>query len=792
MTSRWLKFAVAASLLLGSAVAAVSTNPAPAKADSGAASVLIDLANPSADIHDPAGALPPLARDCASGQVDVNSASESDIGAATGITSQPTLDRIVAGRPWLRSVDLVSVPGVGPSRTTTLNSALCATPTTLPPAVTHAPPAGFTGIDLQVATAQQIADAGLLPLPVAQRLKSYGPLPDDLHQVATPAIPGLSDPTIDKLLSSGKAAITPYPFVFSGTSWRWASHDHGAVVAMPSDPRYSLFVPTGRVDGNGAWATVTPKAPEEDVLPKAGFHIYGSWTPEVAMQLPNLDGQSAAGETIFHDASDGPHMSTGTGIADGVTPGSVVVAVSSLSDGLVALGEDRCLDLPDGYLAPTSQVWCIQNLRDTPLATAFKSTLAFQAHFAGTTPGECPLPSNPLFTVHGHMHSMRCTHAKTSGTTGTATWRNDSGDGLHFGNVYEYQKSPSNLSLDINRNPDKGWFTTEIFDGMADDWDVIPPGDGFDVTVQQGDAPATTQVRTSTRAILFWMASQVTSLLDVLSARAINKDELVGCALQLANKADFKSYLGCAGKVVANIAKLVKATAKNLSTKDRERLGTIAKKAGELAAITTLVDFELSDLQWGAEDDWDKVTYVFRSPLAVFGVSPGDGSPMHDGRYIARVGRAAYLVFPASNGQPPVAEPIKTGDDFNCYATGYFVVDNVTKFEDNDNAHRLNLPGLPVADDFSSHGAIGCDSLPRTWDYTPKPTGNVPFGIIIKMPDWEGSGSWWITPDGTIESITDQGVYQCLAAKAPVIFNFPFDKVQAWRPVADHVDASCP
>jgi len=781
----WTAYAVATVVAVGLTVAIGASE---AGADS-AAPTSFNLNAPAAGIHDPASALTPLALDCTAGRVDINTASEAAIGSAIGIASIPTLDRIVASRPWLRSVDAVSVPGVGPARASTLASALCATPTTLPAAASHAPPAGFTGVDLQVATAQQIADAGLLPLPVAQRLKAYGPLPDNLHQIAAPAVPGLSDPTIDKLLGSARVALTPYPFTYQGTTWRWVGHDGGAVVSAAADTRYALYVPPASVSGNGAWATVTPKANELDRLPTAGYHIYGAWTPEVGVQTPNVDGESAAGETVIHYATDGPHISTGTGAVAGPVAGTVIVAASSLSDFITTLAQQGCIQ-NERYLSPTSQLWCIQNLRDTPLADVFKSTLAYQAHFAGTQPGPCPVPSNPLMTVHGSMYSMTCTRAATSGTTGTVTWRNDSGDALRFGNVYRYQKSPAGLDVGINRNPDKGRFTTRIFDGMSDGMGVIPPGDGFDVTVHQGDAPATTSVRTAPQAPLFWIASQFTSLLDALSDIALPEGQMVGCALALANSPDFQSYLDCAGKALQNIITLIRGSTK-LSAADDKLLASAAKKAGALGLLATGVDLGLSGIQWGSETASDTATYEFGSPPPVIGGgSTGSGAPTNDGKYIARVGRAAYLVYPASGGHPPVAESITTESDFNCYATGYFVIDNVSTFTDNNNAERMNLSGLPLVD-HSSVGAPHCASMSLTWDYTPQPQGNVPFGVIVKMPDWEGRGSWRITPDGAIESIESGGVYQCLAAKAPVIFNFPFAKVQAWTPVGT-TPASCP
>lgn len=216
----------------------------------GAADVsTIDLANPTAGITDPAAGLEVLDRNCKSGQVDINTAASAEIAKELGVSSSPTLNRLLATRPFLRAIDAVSVPGVGPSKAPALASKFCATPTKLPPDAPNAPKARFTGVDLQTATAEEIASLGLLSRETATRLADYGPLPQDLHTVASPAIPGLSDPLIDRLLASGKIAITPQPFFYEGSTWKWVSQDHGAIIRASDDLRYALYVPSGLLNG---------------------------------------------------------------------------------------------------------------------------------------------------------------------------------------------------------------------------------------------------------------------------------------------------------------------------------------------------------------------------------------------------------------------------------------------------------------------------------------------------------------------------------------------------------------
>lgn len=749
----------------------------------------IDLDNPTAGISDPAAHLTPLDRNCAAGQVDVNSADAVQIGDAIGISSKPTLQRIVSGRPWLRSLDLVSVPGVGPSRAAMLREKLCAAPDALPPAVDHAPKAGFTGVDLQTATATQIADATRLSLPIARRLKAYGPLPDDLHQIAAPAVPGLSDPVIDRLLAAGNVAITPYPFSYQGKTWQWVSHDHGAVVAASSDSRYALIVPPDRVSGDGAWATVSAQPDEYGVLPSGDFHIYGAWTPEVAVQLPNITDYTASDETAIHAAADGPRISQGTGLAAGPVSGTTVAAMTSLSTVTLSVRSVGCA-ANQGYALSSASplLWCQPDFRDGSLRSAFTSTLQSQFLHMDPSPGPCPAAGEPLLSVRGTMYGMKCTDITVHGATATATWKNASATPFWFGNVYHYQSSPSGVMT--MHEPGTFSITDNLFAKIAADRNLIPPGFTATVDVAQGGGPVTSSVRTGGFwPPVFWITDQFTALLDPLfSAYAGSENQLIGCALGMSNDPDAATLMSCLSGVIKNASTLLSESDK-LSKSTKVLVASAAEKANALGWIALGINLALSSVQWATQTGLDTVTYEFRNPAPPIGVGGGGlNGATADGKYIARVSGdgAAFLVDTTTQ----TAVSIGTSGDFNCYATGYFVLDDLTEYVGSDGSYRLTAPGNPKV--LPGDVAATCKSMDPVWSYTPVADGgNVPNGVIVKMPDWLGRGSWWITPSGSIETIADGGTYQCLAAKAPVIYNFPLAKVDAWTPVGT-TPASCP
>lgn len=762
-----------------------ATGQADTRRDAETPTSLVNLASPLDGIKDPAAGLTPLKRDCAPGQVDVNTATAAQIGSATGIASAPALDRIVKARPWQRAVDLVSIPGVGPNKVAKLAAQLCAEPTTLPPAAAHAPKAGFRGVDLQTASATQIAAAGLLPLPVAERLKAWGPLPDDLHQVAAPAVPGLSDGTIERLLSSGRAAITPYPFTLGEGTWRWASHDHGAVISAATDSRYALIVPPRRVLGGGAWATVTPHRPEYGVLPKADFHIHGAWTPEVAVQLPIAPGISADESIVVHDAGDGARVSAGDGVHGGPIQGSVVAPATSLSTMFVA-AQPVCDGVKQGGI-----VWCNgqqwQNLRDVPLSDTFRQQARLESYYQASF-SSCPDASSRLAFVRGRASALTCTSNVVSGTTATATWTNQTAGpaGLWFGSMYTYSSKPPGAAT-VVLSQDKGTFTTAAFDWLYAGSSALAPKDAVVVTYSQGAAPVQLRAAPADPVVgtAYWGVSQIVALLDALPAREYVggfSKSLTACSLtSVNNPSELWTCVIAATKIVAEAVKNEAPSATKAS-----RAATVAAIAHRSNPALIALNALGSILTMQPPGD---ALHTFLSP-APPPIGTGSGtSPMGDGKYIARLGSGTvYLVLPSSGDDPPEAHRILTSAAFNCLATGYFVRDNVSVIEQSI-GRALNLPGYPM---IANKFAPPCDGeMAQTWSYTPVASGgNVPGGVILKVPDWTGRESYWVDGAGTLHPIADGGTYLCLNNRAPAIFNVPAAKIEAWQP-RDATPATC-
>ena len=311
--------------LIGSTAAQAVTSTVPA-ATSTTIVAGLDLNNPVANVTDPAAGLVPVDTACTSGKIDLNNASAAALRTALGVPSDPTITRLIALRPWLKGADLSSVPGIGPSLATQLAPLTCATQ---PPAST-VPPRACTSpnqVDLNTASAAIISSKLGLASDVVTSLIAARPLPQNLSQVIAPRVPGFPQPRVDRWTQQGLICVTPAPYSSTDTTYRWATPTFGTVATSGT---YALIVPAGRTTGPGAYAAVTPEAAQDGVLPRGDFHIYGDWSGEVGVQLPNAQGHTAADETVIHDAADGPRISSGNGAVPGLTPGSVLVAATSL------------------------------------------------------------------------------------------------------------------------------------------------------------------------------------------------------------------------------------------------------------------------------------------------------------------------------------------------------------------------------------------------------------------------------------------------------------------------------
>lgn len=737
----------------------------------------VDLHHPGAGISDPLAGLAPLGRDCAPGQTDINTASAATL-ATTLTASKPTVERVVEARPFLRARDAISVPGIGPAQKALLESTFCASPTDLPPAATHAPKAGFTGVDLQVATAEEIASLGV-PKPVAQRLADYGPLPDDLSTIATPAVPGLTQRLIDSL--KAKAAITPYPFTYQGKTWKWVSHDHGATVTSGEDDRYALYVPRGAVTGDGAWATVTVLPMVEGALPAVDPHIHGTWTGEVGVQLPASAGGSAANSYVLHEAADGLRISMfDAGVADGPN-GTLVTAATSLST-LFTAQRPTTLNTQTGgvdYCGASSfqstTLWCepavhasgVQT-RDQRVDTVLHALRRSIATYPPVPTGPCP-NGNPLITVTGSMWSMACNDSSTGTNPATFTWTNSSGTFLHFGNVYAHRAGGA-ATVEVHRSDKHGILTTHVLNETARRANVILPGDAMVVSIGQGAGTGWTSTMTGDHPENYWALSNSLGALDMVAGDIPTLGAGWMDCMNTLDNPDANTAMSCLSTATE---KVLGAWLEVNPTQTTTRAKVASAKAAvmRLAGAAFLVDEGTSAIRWFAEVAPDRATYVYENPRPVVGAGPG-ASPMGGG-YIALTPTQGFFVDIATQQ----AREIATAGDWNCYATGYYgLVGTSTPGIDGP---RLTTYGNPV---IVPEKAPTCTSLPRTWDYVSvHHGGNIADGVLIRQPDWLIRWSGFINHTGQIQWDTNGVASQCLYQHdTPIVLNFPQSAIDAW------------
>ncbi len=374
------------SMVVVSLVVPVVSPFSPAQASS---PPTINLSRPTAGISDPVASMTPFDRNCRAGQVDVNTASPAQISAAFAIPSGPTLDRVISSRPWLKAADVYSVPGVPTSSLPVLQQNGCATPTQQPEPAPQACATGTTAIDVQSATSATMASKLGLPRTTTDALVANRPLPQNLHLVATPRTPGLSDPTIDTLLAAKKFCVTPAPYTFGGVTWRWASAAGGAVITAAGNPTYALIVPSGVVSGpTGAWGTVTPIP---GILPSASLHIYGTWAGEVGVRLPDPSPGKSVG--VIHDTEPGnPSFSWGSNVLH-ETGGTIITAFHSLSDATAGPLGDLCAAqaMVSKIGGDASSLFCANDSqRDIPLFQIVGLRANTLAGYIGATPASGP------------------------------------------------------------------------------------------------------------------------------------------------------------------------------------------------------------------------------------------------------------------------------------------------------------------------------------------------------------------------------------------------------------------
>lgn len=781
-------------------VAAVGTL-ALATAGLGSARAAVDLAAPERGITDPIARMDALVLDCGDGEVDVNTASRERLAEGLAIDSGPTLDRIEAGRPWLEPTDLISVPGVGPSTAERLRDGACATPLELPMATPMACETGSRAVDLQAATAAEISRRLRLSRPVAERLVDVRPLPQDLAQIVAPRVPGLSRPKVDRLLADGSICVTPAPFHYEGRTWRWASEQHGVVAAAFDDPRYALIVPPRTTAGpTGAWAAIEPLAPDGS-LPRADLDIEGAWADEVATRMPDPAPYAGGEPAVKHDTSDGTlAYSWGRSVVS-EPAGTIVAAMRSLS---VSEGFDR-----DAVCA-SNALWTSRGgddgsllcAGDSPRDMSLRALLEQRGTAVGTywasqpEPGPC-LDRARLVSTGSLPWGMFC---EPSVNGRTATWRIDNSTGVDvlggvatsYGTViareargnFEFQYGTATADFSVY-----SLFQAEFARHLAENVGLMLGGTSIEIRKQQGSGPSTFHhgaVLNPLRIAEAWLTLEAFSVLDsVLKIVGVDLPVISGftCIDEIGAEVDFGSVTSCVeafteGYIAIELAKAGSDEARKAKLRSaRSALRSISARVAYLPRFGAMVV-----LQLGTTVGWeDLLTLQYLSPPP----TGGGGGLAGDGSFIARSADGAGFLVAGGT-----AKPIVTGRDFLCYASTRLVIDLVERFDDATGAQFLNLD--PVHE-ISAEPASACDppTMLRTWDYGPPPAGNTPLSVILRGDEADATvSSWLINAQGEIETIPDGRTYECLARANPVIWNVPYEKVQAWRPVGTR-PASC-
>jgi DNA uptake protein ComE-like DNA-binding protein len=789
-------YILAILLIVGGGVVVPSAaHSVPASASSSSAASLLDLRSPDKGISDPVASMRPLERDCANGQIDVNTAAAHEIARVLHLAG-PVAASVVSERPWHRPADLISVPGIGPSKSALLADAACATPTELPPPTPLACAAGTDAVDLQSATVEQIQVRTGLGRPAVERLVAARPLPQQLEQVVAPRVPGLSLPAVRRLLDTRAVCVTPAPFRFAGMSWRWATGVHGAVT-VASDLRYALYVPPGRItESTGAWATVKPLPGELGVLPSADFHIYGQWRPEVAVRVPTPPRSGAVADVIVaHDHGNGDmSASYDKGTVESATQdGRVVTAAASSLSTFTTYVSAGC----DDPARRTGLFACSDSARRDVTGGALSVewatvTAARQARSATN----CDVRNVRARTIGFTSGGLDCTADMDNGS-GVWTFANDSG--AFSGVVFPAVPSGGTFNHEVTREDMgvlSGWLAGTMVDGGH-----LPPKTTLTVRKNSGSGDTTLSTAASPGWSAVWAsAQQVISVadeaLDLLPVEEVQKA--------------YQRYVSCAGQVglitgpdtagalfaclSGTIAELVELAVARYATGDdglKARLASGAKLIGRFFGRA----FVVVDLAVSATSVWDSQNRSVRMRTLPPPPAPPAGGqfggPSGDGSFVARDddGRA-YVVEPIVAGSASYrAIHIKTNGDFNCLVQSRFVFDDIQWSQNNDGKLVLVLPGGSTAPVVERN--LTCDPSGPAWNHTGvRHGGNVPDNVILKMPDWLGRGSWFIDDEGKISSIADGGTYLCLAHRHPVIYNVPLDRIEAWPDVADH-PASC-
>lgn len=771
----------------------------------------IDLTAPERSITDPLADVRPLDRNCSAQQVDVNTASASEIATALKINSRPTIDRVIGGRPWLKATDIVSVPGIPPSAGSRIAADACATPTTLPLPTPLACVTDTIAVDLQSASATEITSRLGLPRSTVDSLIAARPLPQDLHQVATPRVTGLADPKIDRLVNDGAVCVTPAPFTFAAKTWRWASQQYGVVVADATDARYALIVPPGTAAGpTGIWGTVTQIS---GTLPSASLHLYGSWSGEVGARLPDPADRPAGRPAVQHNTSTGDiAFSWGDNVAR-ESAGTIVAALSSLSTVIAMDLSPLCLPVAQRQGIDQGAFFCAgDSPRDTSAVTLVKARGAYAGRYAARfpAPGPCGVAIAGAISSGKLPFSLNCGFESSDSTN--AAWRISNGSGVSevgglvtvFGTLalrfalgnHEYETPKESVQVEGRLY---GLVGKEVAKLLVQHTNRLLPGTSLTITKRRGSGPSSFRQQLDNDEwadmwALFHVLEIADAGFDVAGVRTFGQLGLADCVNQIAGSEgapDLAAIKTCVFEH-ADLYLQGLEDAANFSN-DKSRARTFASIRAGLKIVTralSLADLAASysvQISASVASGSEVLTLEYLSPPPPAG--SGIGGLSGNGTFIARTAaRKGYLVDPSAG----TARSITNGGDFLCYARNRYVIDLVKTFSTDGETTFLHLD--PAVEILDANPAPACTAQtvgPGSWTFTAPPHGNTPFNVILKGAEDGGVDSaWLINSRGQIQTIPDGGTYECLVHANPVIWNVPFAAIQAWRPVGT-TPASC-
>ena len=781
-------------LVLGLTTTVSGTTAAIASTSAGAPT--IDLSDPAATVADPIARLAPVNTECGPNQIDLNTATAAALGRALNVPSDPTVNRLIALRPWLKGADLSSVPGIGPEMAAAFVGRTCATQPNLPVPTPRACTA-TTQVDLQSATTRVLTGVLKMPTTTAQALIAARPLSQNLSQVIAPRVPGLSQPTIDTLLRNKRICVTPAPMLAGGSAWRWATPAGGAVVTRAG---FSLIVPPGRVtDPAGAYASVTPLPATDGLLPTMDSHIWGNWnsgTNTVAVQGPWIGSDAVSVPLVLHDSSDrGLTVSTGTGTKVSTTAGRPTVTAVQYSLSENVFGTSPCI----AAAADTgSNFMCIRAITDGQLQTewlASATTLGRGAALTITKKPDCGTIPGPLAVAAslGQLPFGLSCRTNTPAADGTASWdiTNDAygsvlGGLAKVGILYNYEVRGGTTTAGTPRvsgNGEDDFLLRIIEDGLTNRSPILFPEQTLRVSKAVNSGETNVDASANAVATAAW-----SGMADV--ATLIPGQSKLWKTYQAVDPIGFEQGVSNCSRLSANgmacLLNLLDAASNaaldnpDLFTPDElsnYRSLKIASKALTVGQWLTNFGFALAV---GSLDEGRGVLFRNNSvPVALpgGGTGPGGGGVGPAESFIARDRESRRSVLVKPDGR---ILDIATGATFNCLAATWLVRD---------------FPAQDALNKQPTGTATCADKGDRVWDFKPVDQGgNVPDNVLLR--EFFGNAtndvikSWLINSSGAIQSIPDGGTYECLTYANPVVWNVPLADAEAWIPIGT-APASC-